>query len=151
MLAIKRIEPPAPMADDHDKQVASGNAWVLELGGEVLGLVVLITKPGYMLIDNIAVLPERQRSGLGRILMAFAEASARERGYVEVRLYTNELMHEKRTLQPSFRDGLPNRMSNLITEKGVSELLLTDGPPATLLLARFPCRVSYKTRALPFA
>jgi ribosomal protein S18 acetylase RimI-like enzyme len=47
-----------------------------------------------MLIDNVAVMPERQRSGLGRMLLAFAEATAKERGYVEVQLYTSELMYE---------------------------------------------------------
>jgi ribosomal protein S18 acetylase RimI-like enzyme len=87
-------KPPAPMTDDYDGQVASGNAWVLELDGELLGVVVLVPKPAYMLIDNVAVIPEKQRSGLGHMLLAFAEATARERGYVEVQLYTNELMHE---------------------------------------------------------
>jgi len=60
----------------------------------MLGLVVLVPKPTYMLIDNVAVLPERQHSGLGRMLPAFAEAKARECGYLEVQLHTNELMHE---------------------------------------------------------
>jgi|HubBroStandDraft_5_1064220.scaffolds.fasta_scaffold13494_3 ribosomal protein S18 acetylase RimI-like enzyme len=92
---IPRIgKPPAPMTDDYDRQVASGNVWVLELDGELLGLVVLVPKPVYMLIDNVAVTPERQRSGLGRKLLDFAEAKAREQGYLEVQLYTNELMHE---------------------------------------------------------
>jgi len=92
---IPRIgKPPAPMTDDYNGQVASGNVWVLELDGELLGLVVLVSKPAYMLIDNVAVMPERQRSGLGRMLLAFAEVKARERGYLEVQLYTNEFMHE---------------------------------------------------------
>lgn len=92
---IPRIgKPPAPMTDDYHGHVASGNVWVLELDGELLGLVVLVPKPTYMLIDNVAVLPERQHSGLGRMLLAFAEAKARECGYLEVQLYTNELMHE---------------------------------------------------------
>ena len=82
------------MTDDYNGQVASGNVWVLELDGELLGLVVLVSKPAYMLIDNVAVMPERQRSGLGRMLLAFAEVKARERGYLEVQLYTNEFMHE---------------------------------------------------------
>ena len=87
-------KPPAPMTDDYEGQVASGNAWVLEVDDELVGLVVLVPKPAYMLIDNLAVMPGRQRSGLGSMLLAFAEATARERGYVEVQLYTNELMHE---------------------------------------------------------
>jgi ribosomal protein S18 acetylase RimI-like enzyme len=87
-------KPPAPMTDDYDGQVAAGNAWVLELDDELLGLVVLVPKRAYMLIDNVAVIPKRQRSGLGSMLLAFAETTAKEHGYVEVQLYTNELMHE---------------------------------------------------------
>lgn len=85
---------PAPMTDDYHKQVASENVWVVQLDGELVGLVVLVRTPAYMLIDNVAVIPERQGSGLGRMLLEFAEARARECGYVEVQLYTNELMHE---------------------------------------------------------
>ena len=92
---IPRIgKPPAPMTDDYEAQVKAGDVWVLELDGELLGLVVLVPKPNYMLIENVAVMPERQRWGLGRMLLAFAEANARQRGYLEVQLYTNELMHE---------------------------------------------------------
>jgi len=87
-------KPPAPLTEDYDGQVASENVWVLELDGELVGLVVLIPKPAYLLVDNVAVMPERQCSGLGRMLLAFAEAKARERGYLELQLYTNELMHE---------------------------------------------------------
>lgn len=92
---IPRIgKPPGPMTDDYGAQVGSGNVWVLELDGELVGLVVLISKPAYMLLDNVAVMPERQQSGLGSRLVAFAETKAKERGYAEVQLYTNEMMLE---------------------------------------------------------
>jgi N-acetylglutamate synthase-like GNAT family acetyltransferase len=92
---IPRIgKPPAPMSNNYHVAVRSGNVWVLDLDGELVGIVVLVPKPDCMLLDNVAVLPERQRSGLGRMLLAFAEAKAREEGFREVQLYTNELMSE---------------------------------------------------------
>jgi GNAT superfamily N-acetyltransferase len=51
-------------------------------------LIVLLPKPDHLLLDNIAVAPARQGSGLGRWLLAFAEAEAVRRGYGEIRLYT---------------------------------------------------------------
>jgi len=92
---IPRIgQPPGPMTDDYRAQVASGNVWVLVLDGEIVGLVVLVPEPAYMLLENVAVAPEKQRLGFGRQLVEFAEARSRQCGYGEIRLYTNELMHE---------------------------------------------------------
>jgi ribosomal protein S18 acetylase RimI-like enzyme len=47
-----------------------------------------------LLIENVAVDPEAQGTGLGRQLMDFAEDEARRRGLGRLRLYTNEVMTE---------------------------------------------------------
>jgi N-acetylglutamate synthase-like GNAT family acetyltransferase len=86
--------PPAPMNDDYRQHVAAGNVWVLLLDGEIIGVVVLLLRTDYMLLDNVAVAPEKQRHGFGRRLMLFAEVRARQCGYKEIQLYTNELMLE---------------------------------------------------------
>jgi ribosomal protein S18 acetylase RimI-like enzyme len=92
---IARIgRPPGPMTDDYHAQVASGNVWVLVVDSEIVGLVVLMPEPGYMLLDNVAVAPNKQRLGFGRRLIEFAEARSRQCGYRKIRLYTNELMQE---------------------------------------------------------
>ena len=49
-------------------------------------------------LDNIAVAPARQGSGLGRRLLAFAEAEAVRSGYREIRLYTHQTMTENQHL-----------------------------------------------------
>ena len=90
--------PPGPMTDDYATHVASGNVWVLLVDGEVIGVVVLLTGPDHLLLDNVAVVPEKQRQGFGRLLIGFAEEVARQRGYGEIQLYTNELMHENLAL-----------------------------------------------------
>jgi ribosomal protein S18 acetylase RimI-like enzyme len=92
---IPRIgQPPGPMTDDYHAQLASGNVWVLVLDDEIVGLVVLVPEPDYMLLENVAVAPEKQGLGLGRRLIEFAEARSRQCGYGEIQLYTNELMRE---------------------------------------------------------
>lgn len=61
---------------------------MIEEGSGIAGILVLLPKPDYLLLDNIAVDPVRQGAGLGRRLLAFAEAEAMRRGYREIRLYT---------------------------------------------------------------
>jgi ribosomal protein S18 acetylase RimI-like enzyme len=85
---------PAPMLEDYDALIRAGEVWVWDDGGEVLG--VLVTRPAddHLFVDNVAVAPGHQGRGLGRELLAFAEERAERGGLQEVRLYTNEKMHE---------------------------------------------------------
>jgi ribosomal protein S18 acetylase RimI-like enzyme len=86
------------MLDDYSARVAQGVVWVLEEGVTVVGVLVLIPEPDHLLLDNIAVAPARQGLGLGRRLLAFAEAEAMRQGYREIRLYTHETMTENQRL-----------------------------------------------------
>ena len=96
---IPRIgKPPGPMLDDYAARVADGVVWVIEERSGVAGIIVLKPEPEYLLLDNIAISPARQGSGLGRRLLAFAEAEARHRGYREIRLYTHRTMTESQRL-----------------------------------------------------
>ena len=83
---------PLPMDDDYSARVAKGEAWVAERDGTIAGLVVLEEAEGYLLLDNVAVAATHEGSGLGRSLIAFAEAEAARRGFAELRLYTNVKM-----------------------------------------------------------
>jgi GNAT superfamily N-acetyltransferase len=89
---------PGPMRDDYPARVAAGAAWVLEEAGGVAGVIVLIDAPDHLLLDNVAVDPARQGTGVGRCLIAFAEAEARRRGHGEIRLYTHVTMVENQAL-----------------------------------------------------
>ncbi len=82
---------PGPMDDDYVARVRAGQVWVLDDGG-IAALAVLEPGDGWVMLDNVAVHPERQREGLGRRMIAFAAAEARRRGTRELRLYTNALM-----------------------------------------------------------
>lgn len=89
---------PAPMAADYDRLVREEFAWALVLGEEIAGLIVLRSEPAHLLVSNVAVSPSRQGLGLGRRLLEFAEARARRSGIGELRLFTNELMHENQAI-----------------------------------------------------
>ncbi len=82
------------MLDDYGMQVAQGNAWVLALGEVIVGLVILKLESDRMLLENVAVRPERQGQGFGRQLLNFAEQQALQHGRAEIHLYTNAAMHE---------------------------------------------------------
>jgi ribosomal protein S18 acetylase RimI-like enzyme len=85
---------PGPMDDDYPARVAEQAVWVLERDGALAGLVVVLPEPDHLLLDNIAVARSHQGHGLGRALVAFAEAEAKRRGYPEIRLYTHVTMTE---------------------------------------------------------
>jgi GNAT superfamily N-acetyltransferase len=88
-------KPPGPMLDDYGALIAQGAVSVLkDAGGRIGAILVLLPKPDHLLLDNIAVRPERQGQGLGRRLIEFAEIEARRLGYRELRLYTHEKMVE---------------------------------------------------------
>jgi ribosomal protein S18 acetylase RimI-like enzyme len=84
---------PAPMTADYAQAVRSGHAWVAA-DHEVVGFVILIPQPGYLLLENVAVLPAAQGRGFGARLLALAEDEAHRLGLGEIRLYTNEAMTE---------------------------------------------------------
>lgn len=85
---------PGPMLDDYASLVAEGRVYVAEHDGIVQGLLVLILQDDTLLLDNIAVAPQAQGLGLGRLMLTFAENVAREAGCGAIKLYTNEAMTE---------------------------------------------------------
>jgi ribosomal protein S18 acetylase RimI-like enzyme len=92
--------PPAPMTADYAAAIRRGHAWVAVENGEVAGFVVLIPQPGYLLLENVAVLPAAQKRGIGARLMTLAEEQARIRRLNEIRLYTNKAMTENLAYYP---------------------------------------------------
>ena len=112
---IPRIgRPPAPMTADYATHIAAGQVWVAELAPSPelapppgtgppagpAGLLVLVPQPDHLLLDAIAVAPSAQGRGLGGALLAFADTEARSQGRTEIRLYTNQAMHENIAYYP---------------------------------------------------
>lgn len=89
---------PGPMRDDYAALIAEARVHVLEDGGEIVGLVVLIPEARAMLLDNVAVHPRAQGRGFGVKLIAFAEAQTKAAGLPALRLYTQDIMTENLAL-----------------------------------------------------
>ena len=89
------------MLDDYSQVVRSHQAFVAEVDGEIVGILVLVRTGDRLLLDNVAVRPDRQGKGLGRRLVTLAVTEARQRGYAHLDLYTNEAMTENIRLYQS--------------------------------------------------
>jgi ribosomal protein S18 acetylase RimI-like enzyme len=92
---------PGPMDDDHVAQIGLEQLFVVEDEDAIAGLVVLSAYDDHLLVENVAVDPARQGEGIGRALLAHAEAVARRAGLPTLRLYTNAAMWENIALYSS--------------------------------------------------
>ncbi|MEV7280294.1 GNAT family N-acetyltransferase [Streptomyces sp. NPDC093111] len=123
---------PAPMEEDHTANVAAGRVFVA--GEPVAGLVVVVPEADHLYLDTIAVHPDAQGTGLGRVLMGWVEDRARALGLPEVRLLTNAMMWENQKLYERYgyevverrRDGPYDRVHY---RKSVSGAPTPDSPP----------------------
>ena len=93
---VDRIgKPPGPMLDNYTARIADGSVSVVEdRTGNIAGIIVIIPYSDHLLLDNVAVRPEYQGQGFGRVLIEFAEREAEKLGYSRIRLYTHEKMTE---------------------------------------------------------
>ncbi|WP_440709846.1 GNAT family N-acetyltransferase [Herbiconiux sp. YIM B11900] len=91
---------PAPMTSDYEQIASSGTAILVWRESRVDGMLVFSLEADGLLVENIAVSPQAQGSGLGSALLAQAERLAVKRGKQWVRLYTNEAMVENLAFYP---------------------------------------------------
>ncbi|MBS0642933.1 MAG: GNAT family N-acetyltransferase [Proteobacteria bacterium] len=85
---------PMPMTDDYGQRIADGQCWVLIDDAALAGVLVLEEQEDCFMLENIAVAPDRQGQGLGRVLLDFAETQAYRAGWDAITLYTNVKMTE---------------------------------------------------------
>jgi GNAT superfamily N-acetyltransferase len=96
---VPRIgRPPAPMVTDYNVQVAAGRAVVVAVAETVTGYMIAWPQADAYFIDNMAVDPASQGLGLGRRLIEHAVTQANRLRLPALRLYTNELMTENRSM-----------------------------------------------------
>ena len=112
---------PAPMTADYGRIAESGDAWVAEQAGCIVGILVLEPAEDHLLLENVAVTPRAQGLGVGGRLLRLAEDQAREHGLREVRLYTNETMTENLGYYP--RHGY--RETHRATQDGFRRVYFT--------------------------
>ena len=81
---------PMPMRVDYAEAIGAHRIDLVLLQGEPAGLIETRAEVDHLWIENVAVRPEDQGRGLGRRLLALAEALADESALAELRLLTNE-------------------------------------------------------------
>jgi ribosomal protein S18 acetylase RimI-like enzyme len=91
---------PAPMVADFAFQIEAGQVHVCVEGDSLLGYIVIYPRDGHLHVENVAVFPELQGRGIGRVLLAHAESEARRAGIAAIELYTNQHMTENLSFYP---------------------------------------------------
>jgi ribosomal protein S18 acetylase RimI-like enzyme len=80
---------PLPMRADYARAVREHQFDLLALDGKIVGLIETRLHPDHLWIENVAVRPENQGKGFGRMLLSHVERRAVAHGRVEARLLTN--------------------------------------------------------------
>ena len=96
---IERIgTPPGPMLENYTDVIRERQVTIADMDADVIGVLVLrVTEEGFLL-DNVAVKPSHQGTGVGRALLEHAEAEAQRQGFRSIYLYTHERMTENQLL-----------------------------------------------------
>jgi ribosomal protein S18 acetylase RimI-like enzyme len=89
-------KPPAPVLRDYTGLIEQGEVWVT--GQPITGLISLTPMEDSLLIENVAVHPAAQGTGVGTKLMRFAEQQAAQRSLPRLTLYTHEVMTESQAV-----------------------------------------------------
>lgn len=98
---VERIgREPAPVGADYVSSIEAGRVMLARSGAELVGVLVTVPAPDFLLVENVAVDSSRQGEGIGSSLLARAEAEARDLGLRELRLYTNVKMTENLDYYP---------------------------------------------------
>ena len=114
-------KPPAPFFYDYAAIADEGMTHVLERDGKVVAMVTLAPQPDHLLLRNLAILPEYQKSGIGRVFLVFAEDMTRRLGLTEIRLWTNEKMAEN----VPYYLGLGYRITHRAVVDGYSRIFMS--------------------------
>ncbi len=98
---VERIgKPPAPMLEDYAALIKNEVVHVATRDSRLVGLIVMWPQDDHLYIDNIAVVPEAQGTGVGGALLGLADQEAQRAGLSEIRLYTHAKMVENIQFYP---------------------------------------------------
>jgi N-acetylglutamate synthase-like GNAT family acetyltransferase len=83
---------PAPMDADYRAAITDDVVWLAEQDARIVAVIVLHAERDHLVVENVAVDPDRQGDGIGSALLGIAEDEAARLGLRQIRLFTHELM-----------------------------------------------------------
>jgi len=81
---------PLPLLADYAQVLADYEVYLAERDGVLDGVLILEPRADDLLIWSVATAPHAQGRGIGNMMLAFAEARARELRRTRIRLYTGQ-------------------------------------------------------------
>lgn len=115
---------PLPMGFDQAAAIRDDRVEVMEIDGTIVGVAHLVVEDERVLLENLAIDPDRAGGGLGRRLLAHAEALTRDLGRARTALYTNARFTENLRFyaaagyavdrEEAFRGGVVVHMSKAV-------------------------------------
>ena len=97
------------MVADYEQAVRDHRIDLMSAGSKMVGLIETMLRDDHLWIENVAVQPEHQGRGFGRLLLARAEHQALEAGRREIRLLTNAAFESNVTLYEKAGYAVVNR------------------------------------------
>ena len=104
---------------DIAEEIAQHQVWVAEFDNTIIGGLVVIPQPDFMLLANVAVHPKHAGAGLGRALIGLAESVSLDQGYRELRLTTHVDMPDNVRLYEHLGWSEIERKGNKVSMKKV--------------------------------
>ena len=118
---------PIPLLADYAHILPTMEVWVLERDGRLLGALILEPRPDDLLIWSVAADPSGQGMGIGRALLAAADARARQIGRPCLRLYTGTpLAH---LVAWYGRHGYSIERIETLSDRSITHMIKHLGPP----------------------
>ncbi len=116
-----RIADLPPVSAGCAEAIAKHQGWVVEVENRLVGGLEMIPEKGFMRLANLAVHPDHMGAGLGRALLARADAEAFDQGYRELRLTTHVAMPENVQLYRHLGWEQDGQKGNKVSMKKVIE------------------------------
>ena len=92
---------PAPMIADFASCIRKGDVYVVsDAANSVAGFIIFYQCENHMFLENVAVRKASRGKGVGKALVAYCEAEARQLGLTSMVLYTNEKMPANLEIYP---------------------------------------------------
>ena len=112
---------PIPLQADYRRVLAEKEVWLAEEGGALVGALILEPRDDDLMIESIATDPTSQARGLGRALLAAAEARARDLGYDLVRLYTGTVLAHLTSWYA--RHGFETERIEVLSDRSITHMM----------------------------